>query len=286
MFSHIFKTISVKYNMNKMIFFSLNTFLLQNKNVVCKNNHVQIETDCDEQLIIEDTLPIHHHLEITPKIISPNNYFRCQTISDIKYIELISCNFTSAMQTFRGSNYDVLIFENCLQVIYDGTPFTYYYKGTSKNHCVRLDNILYVFNNLFLVCFNVANKTFSHFFVVQYTTKNNHFEIVCKLPKNINYFIYFNINLENKKIFNKKLKKPLNISDSAILPYIIFYLAKNNFNEINLLINNKINYEKLIEYFSAYDNIFEVNNILLLTRCDEIKFVEMRFEENVLIDID
>ena len=251
MFSHIFKTISVKYNMNKMIFFSLNTFLLQNKNVVCKNNHVQIETDCDEQLIIEDTLPIHHHLEITPKIISPNNYFRCQTISDIKYIELISCNFTSAMQTFRGLNYDVLIFENCLQVIYDGTPFTYYYKGTSKNHCVQLDNIIYVFNNLFLVCFNVTNKTFSHFFVVQYATK-----------------------------------KPLNISDSAILPYIIFYLAKNNFNEINLLINNKINYEKLIEYFSTYDNIFEINNILLLTRCDEIKFVEMKFEENVLIDVD
>lgn len=276
----------VKYNMNKTIFFSLNHFYINNENIfVNKNNSVVVE-DYEKPIEVRDDLPICNSLKININDASSNLFLRCGNIESTKYIELISCNFLNIKQKFVNGGSEVLIFENSVLIFYNNLPYTYYFRCDNVNYCTETENSIFVFNGKYFVIFNKSSQTFTHYIVENLGKIDDDFELVCRLPKNINYFIYFNINLKDKKIINKKLKKPLNSTNSAIIPHIVFYLAKNNFKEIKLYLNNEINYEKLIQYFSNYDNIFEIQNKYFVTNCREIKMVSFKIENNLLVDVD
>ena len=287
MFSHIFESLFVKYIMKKIYLFTLNNFYIEqngNRLPLCKNSYLKICDIKDDTLSVCDTLCPKNKIEIS-KNAKTCNFFRVNECTD-KFIEIISCGKNNLIEKLKTKNIEVEIYENFLLIIYKNIPYTYYFKNDGANICMELKDKIYIFNKYFLVIFDSISKSFCHLFVEKYSKNNDKIELLCNLPKNIGYLIIISINLNEKTINSKKLKKQNIKIDSNILPYAVFYLSKHSFEEVKSFINENIQTKKLMEYFSEFENIFDIDGKFYLSSLNKITQINFKIKDNVVVEID
>ena len=268
------------------IIFSQNVFSIsgEDKSVtIDKNRYISIP---DQSLIIYDnSSPLISSAHIHTSNLETCNMCRISEIDGMRLIELISCNFNNINGKFTFNNCEVYIYHNCVMVLNDGIPYTYYYLKGSGLVCKQIENLIYIVNKKYLIKFNILTKVFSHYFVTKYCLTNSALGIICRLPKNLPYYFNFTFNLNNNKVTIKKLKKTATIKEQE-LPLAVFYLAKNYFENTALFISNNIDKNSLFKYFENYENLYMLSNQYYITSFNKIEKLNIKIQDGIVTDID
>jgi len=265
------------------IIFSLNNFVFFKDNTtteINKNKYITIQ-DCT--LNVHDNLCPQNSIIVDTKNTSFCNMCRSTEINNSRYIELIHCGENQLKNKFITNNCEINIFQNHISVIYKTNIYCYYYEYYENNFVYEIENKLYVFNNNYFLVFDFIYKVFSHFYIEK--INNNKNQIICRLPKNLNYFILFSFNLKTNKVTTKKLKKAED-NFSYLLPFKLFYLCKHNFEDVKNIIDDSFKTNELFDYFNKFENIFCFNDNYYITSLSKTSLLKLTINNNRIIDID
>ena len=265
------------------IIFSLGGFCLTDNNQVLNiNKNTYIKTP-DTILKLSDNLCPKNQIILDTKNVQSCSMYKASIINNIRFIEIINSGEKVLKNKYITKNCEINIFENHVLIVYNGKVYSYYFDYYENTQAFEINGKAYIFNNKYFLIFDMGLLVFSHYFVVEINYKN--LEILCRLPKNLNYYIYIKLNTINNSVFIKKLKKSGN--DLAyLLPYKLFYLSKNNFQDVSVFVKNSIDCKNLFRYFNEYENIFNIDDKFYITRHDGIHSLTITIEDKYISDID
>ena len=265
------------------VFFSLGNFKIKDDAGVCNINKNCYATTQNDSIEISDFLMPKSCITVTTDLIKSCSLFKQGIIDNKKYIEIIHCGEIIIKNKINTKNAEIFIYENHILIIYNSQIFTYYFNYTSFAFVIEIEDNIYIFNDKILVKFNLNLKVFSHFIVVKINLQN--LEILCRLPKNINYYFLFLIDEKNNKINIKKLKHK-DQKTPQMLPYKLFYLAKNEFEDVLFDIGKDLNNKSLFDYFKQFENIYNLNDKFVITKNNSVCSVNIKIVNDVVVDID
>lgn len=272
--------------MNNIYIFSQNAFNIEFNNQqfnINKNQSLKILHGQDCQNVLVKNINGEFNLNLTSQ--TPSNFYKCWNYNNDIFYEIITTSYNCLLEKFATKNCEVFVFDNAAKIIYQNKCYFYYYNCSTPSDFLEDDNCLYIFNQNNLLIFDKTSLTFNLLKVKNHQKNNKNIEILCNFPKNIEYFLYFLFNLANSNITTKKLCKG-EINKNVPLEYLIFYLCKNNFEEVKKYISNNLEFSSLCEYFKKFDNIVCIQNKYYLYNSAEIVEANFKTENNIVVDID
>lgn len=269
----------------------MNTYLISQNNFCVKNSSLELNKnnflkidDSKNDIFLRDKCTPINQIQINLNNLQTNIHYRYKVLDNLNIVEMISCGFENLKLEFHKTC-EVKVFDNCLLVLFNNIPYTYYFVFSANTYIFETQNEVFIFNSTYCVKFDFERKTFSHYFTQTLQQTAQGYEILCNLPKNIGYSILFGFDNNNKSAKIKKLKHNQTKNDLSLLPYLVFYLAKNNFEELKNYVDATVNAKNLSDYLSNFENIYNIDGKWYLTGKD-ISFFNFKIKNNVLFDID
>lgn len=275
------------------IFSSKNFYVThQNKEYILNKNSILKITDFNyyDFIIIYDKLS-NQELKLYPHCKNSTNYYNVYTLGQDKYIEIIASNYSNLLCKLCKKNTEVYVFENAIRLIDNEQCFCSSFEGNSKSHLIASDNKILIFNENCFLEFDKENKIFNKLNIEKYVKNNKKIEILCKIPHNLNYFLYFNINLENNSYSCEKYKntQPLGLkqnNDNKNIIFSFFYLAKYNFEDGKTFLLNEEIFENCNKYFSSFKTLLLCNNNYYGVASKALQQITFTLDGNKIIDMD
>ena len=212
-----------EYNIGEKAYCRI-TSILPDSKIIVKNN-------CGE-------------LEINLRNLKTNNNFRVFNQNGNTFIEILGTGFCNVLEKHKTKNCEVVVYNNSVRLFYDEICYTYSFENSSqKSLAFEHENNLHLINNVNTLIFNLQNRTFTLCNTENYKKTKENAEILLKIPKISNYFVYFLYNAKNNSVKTKKLKMEKDVKNSLI--FELFYLAKFNFSNEKRELDKDIDYNQI-----------------------------------------
>lgn len=280
--------------MDNLYFFSKNEIMLNTEKIstgindtktIClqENNLQNIElSEIINNQIFSSKLSFNNNFEnyLSNNIISSK-------IDNNVYCEIIYAGKQSPLQKFTTENCEVFIYASHVEILYKNKYYSYFFDAKEECYCFEQNTNIYILNQNNLLVFDLKIKAFCLKKCKKYAKNDKNIEILCKTPKNNTYFLHYNFDTSNNQITIKQYKNNSQLTfDNYTLPIVFFHLVKNNFDDAKLLLSNNINFDNIKNYFSRFNDIWEIDGKFLLTSCDMICNINFEIQNNLIIDID
>lgn len=272
--------------MNKLYFYTLHEFEIKDT-----NNKFELNKNCFFQLDYCDSIQIvdkfsNQSLSLKYHQLDSLKSLNCKPFEDNLFIELFPIEI-NPIEKHITTNCEIIIFENSVKIIYKNVYYSYYYNLKDQNYIIENNDILYIFNSINCLCFDLKNKSFDLKKCKKISKNNKNIEILCNLNQNIDYFVLYNFNLSTNNVYIKKYKATNKIQlDNYSLIFTFFNLLKNDFEESKKFLSKEIDYYQIKNYIKQYDRIIELNNTFYLSNHNEIEKIDFKIQNNVIVDID
>lgn len=222
--------------------------------------------------------------EVCPSKIFNSNHLKVYQTDEFKLIEIVALP-EEIINKFTLKKCEVYVYENHIDICYNSKFYSYYYKSFKDNYVFEKDDIIYIFNDINLLQFNLKNNSFNLLKIKKLAKNGEIFEILCEIPYNNVYFLLFLFNFNNNNLQIKTYKKGDLKLDNYSLPFVLFALCKNNIESAKDIIDKKIDYNNLQKYIQNFNQIIEINNTIYLLGNNMTTF-SCKIENNTIIDID
>ena len=273
--------------MNNVYIFSRNNFVVEHKNkalLVNKNSTLKLTDIKDDVVKFYSPSRPQNAYPLNLNNLQTCNYYRCNKFNNDFYVELIAASFDNLLQKFNTSSCEVYVYEETVRIIFKNKCYSYFFNYSNDTSIIEFEEKLYIFNNKNLIIFDLQKLTFNYLKTEKYLKKDEKLEILCKIPRNFNYFVLFSFSLKNNKVTSKKYINEK--FDFAPPPYSIFYLSKYNFDDVKKQISGELNTDKLKNYFSSFENVVEIDGKHYLISFNQICPFVIKSENGVVVDID
>lgn len=273
--------------MNNIYFFSLNNLRIKcgkDEFLLGKNRAIKIDNP-QEIIKVYSSHMVVNSLDINLSKAESNNHIRVNELSGDKFVEIIAINNDNIINKHSTLNAEVYIYDNYVDICFSTKFYTYYYNGLVDSRVMEKDKKLYIFNMSNLLIFDMQKKSFNLLKCKKMAKNDNIYELLCNIPYNNVYFLLFSFNFKNNLITIKTYKKDILNYDNYSLPYVFFGMCKAGILKAKNLIDEKINYDNLLNYFNDFDNMIEINNKIYLCGKNLSEF-NCKIENNKIIDVD
>lgn len=276
--------------MNKIFFFSKNTFVLscssENYSVNKFKNVVLTNVDNNSKITIsQNCFGYLKCLECFPINVKSNNYFNVYFCNESKFINLISIDFENVVFETSTKNFNVKFLESAILLSSNKKCVSYCFNTTNKNYAIEINDELYIFNEFNLIKININTFISTTLITKKLEVNSNKYEVLCKIPQNDTYYILFSIDINKNKISIKKLKNNNDVNNNS-LPYLIFYLCKLEFEEVSNYLSKTINYQDIKNYLNNFEDIIEIEDEFYIYSKSELQKISFSISNNIVNDID
>lgn len=271
--------------MRNTYLFSLNEFDIKCGGKIYridKNRRLLIK-DLDESLSLITNSALNCECKLDLTYAQNCKHLKINNLGNDKFVEIISAFSDEVSNKYTTSNCEIFIYENHVEVCYNSRFYSYYYLNSKENYVLEIDDVLYVFNELNELEFDLKNKSFFLKKCKKMAKNDEKTEILCEIPYNNAFFILLSFDKKNK-ITKKVFKKGSLKTCDTTLPLTLFYMVKANIKQAKDYLQG-VDYEKLQGYFAGFNHIIEIDGKYYL--CGN-NFCEVQFtiQNGIVIDID
>ncbi len=213
-----------------------------------------------------------------------NSNIKINTINQNCFIEVISTN-NNLLNKINTNNSEIEIYNDHVSIIVGTKLYSYYFLGKEKNHAIEQDNKIYVFNENNLLEFDLESCSFYLLNCDKFAYFQDKFELLCNVPFNNAYYVFYKINLTDNDIKIKHLKKGNPNFNKYSLPFLVFNLIKADFSEAENYISKNIKIENIKKYFKNYSYLLEIDSDFYLLG-NNFNKIDFTVSDNEITDID
>lgn len=277
--------------MESIYIFTSENFLLVHRDkeyVINKNCVLKITNYKNDDFILIYNKASNHELKINLACQTSTNYYNVYTCEQTKFIEILTTNYCNLLCKQSQPNAEAFVYENAVRLIFDGQCFCCGFVGDNESHLINSNGKILIFNKNNLLEFNVENKIFNKLNIEKYVKNNKKIEVLCKIPHNIDYFLYFHINLLENSFTKEKYKTTQNLNQKQEnnIIYNFFYLAKYGLQDGKKYLKDENIFENCHKYFTTFKTLLLCNNEYFGVANNFVQKITFKVENNKIIDID